>query len=230
MSDVGVGFDIDHTLVIDNKLERVAFLHLLERIIARGGKPLGSLQAETDHIDALLTFQRGAGCTIDEAVRRFVAERGVTAADHFEEDFRRWALSMVDDFVVADPDARPTIEALEEAGVRLSVLSNGWNPLQISKARRAGYNGNVIASGDIGVQKPNPKAFAALVSDLGLPPERCFFVGDTPESDIEGALAFGLRAVWLDHEGKKYPHGAPQPTHVIHSLRELPALVELVTK
>ena len=224
---VGVGFDIDHTLVIDNKLERVAFLHLLERIVARGGQPLGSLATETDHIDALLTFQRGAGCTIDEAVRKFAAERGVQDA-LFEEDFRRWALSMVDDFVVADPEARPTIEHLEEAGVRLSVLSNGWNPLQISKARRAGYNGNVIASGDIGVQKPDPRAFAALVSDLGLPPEKCFFVGDTPESDIAGALAFGMRAVWLDHEGKKYPAGAPQPTHIIHSLRELLELVELV--
>lgn len=227
---VGVGFDIDHTLVIDNKLERVAFLHLLERVIARGGQPLGSLQLESDNIDALLTFQRGGGCTIEEAVAKFVSERGVSAVDHFAEDFKHWCLSMVDSFVVADPDARPTIASLEAAGVRLSVLSNGWNPLQISKARRAGYGGRVIASGDIGVQKPSAAAFEALIADLGLPPERCFFVGDTPESDIAGALRAGMRAVWLDHEGKKYPHGAPQPTYLIHSLRELVELVEPVTR
>ena len=226
MSGVGIGFDIDHTLVIDNKLERVAFLHLLERIIARGGQPLGSLQTETDNIDKLLEFQRGGGCTIEEAVRRFAEERGVNPDDHFAEDFKHWSLSMVDSFVVADPDARPTIEALEKAGIRLSVLSNGWNPLQVAKARRAGYSGRVIASGDLGIQKPDPRAFAALVEDIGLPPEQCFFVGDTPGSDIAGALGAGLRAVWLDHEGKKYPDNAPQPTHVIHSLRELVELVE----
>lgn len=230
MSGIGIGFDIDHTLVIDNKLERVAFLHLLERVMARGGHPLGSLQVESDNIDALLEFQRGGGYTIEEAVAKFASERGVSADDHFAEDFKHWCLSMVDSFVVADPDARPTIASLEAARVRLSVLSNGWNPLQISKARRAGYGGRVIASGDLGIQKPDPRAFAALVEDIGLPPEQCFFVGDTPGSDIAGALGAGLRAVWLDHEGKKYPQGAPQPTHIIHSLRELVELVEPVVR
>src|SRR5581483_7646762 len=34
----GVGFDIDHTIAIDNKLERVAFLRLLETIAGDGGR------------------------------------------------------------------------------------------------------------------------------------------------------------------------------------------------
>jgi len=37
---VAVAFDVDHTLAIDNKLERVAFLRLLARVVDEGGAPL----------------------------------------------------------------------------------------------------------------------------------------------------------------------------------------------
>jgi len=221
----GVGFDIDHTLCIDNKLERVAFLHLLNQIVDDGGYALGSLAAESDRIDELLAFTRGGGCTIEEAVLRFVTERGGTPSDAYVAGFKRMALSMAESFIVPDPGARPTIAALEQHGVAVAVLSNGWNPLQIAKARRAGFNGTVLASADLGVQKPNPLAFAALARELRADPARCFYVGDDPRSDVGGALGAGFQAVWLDHEGKSYPPDLPPPTHVVHSLVEVLALV-----
>jgi HAD superfamily hydrolase (TIGR01509 family) len=225
---VGVGFDIDHTLCIDNKLERVAFLHLLEHIGAEGGHALGSLAEETENIDRLLAFQRGGGCSIEEAVDRFVSERGAVPSGHFIEGFRRMALSMAETFIVPDPDAKATLDDLTAGGVEIAVLSNGWNPLQIVKARRAGFAGKVLASGDLGVQKPNPVAFEVLAKELGLAPERCLYVGDAPEIDIPGALEAGFRAVWIDNEGKTYPPDLPRPTHVVHSLRELIPLVSAV--
>ncbi len=224
----GVGFDIDHTLCIDNKLERVAFLHLLEQIAADGGRALGSLAEETENIDRLLAFQRAGGCTIEAAVDRFVSERGVEPSGRFCEGFRRMALAMAETFIVPDPEAKATIDELTEAGAALGVLSNGWNPLQVVKARRAGFTGKVLASADLGVQKPDAAAFRALAAELGLEPRRCFYVGDTPDVDIPGALEAGFRAVWLDNEGKTYPSGLPEPTHVVHSLRELVPLVSAV--
>jgi putative hydrolase of the HAD superfamily len=83
----------------------------------------------------------------------------------------------------------------------------------------------VVASGDLGVQKPGPKAFAALVDELGVDPGRCFYVGDDPVADVGGALRSGLRAIWLDHEGKRYPEDLPQPTVTVHSLQEVLAVV-----
>jgi HAD superfamily hydrolase (TIGR01509 family) len=220
-----VGFDIDHTLCIDNKLERVAFLHLLVQVIDDGGVALGSLAEESNRIDDLLAFTRGGGCTIEAAVRRFVSERGGAPADQYVTGFKRMALSLAESFVVPDPDARPTIAALEQRGVAVAVLSNGWNPLQVTKARRAGFNGTVLASADLGVQKPNPRAFEALAHELRTDPARCFYVGDDPRSDVGGALGAGFQAVWLDHEGKSYPPDLPPPTHVVHSLVEVMALV-----
>ncbi len=220
-----VGFDIDHTLCIDNKLERVAFLHLLDRVIDEGGIARGSLAQESDHIDELLVLARSGNGTIEEAVRRFVRERGVEPADEHVAGFKRMALAMADSFIVPDPHARKTIEALQQRGIRVAVLSNGWNPLQISKARLAGFGGAVLASADLGVQKPNPAAFAALAQELGTDPARCLYVGDDPRADVGGALGAGFQAVWLDHEGKKYPSDLPPPTHVVGSLEEVLALV-----
>ncbi len=220
-----VGFDIDHTLCIDNKLERVAFLHLLDRVIEEGGIALGSLAQESDHIDELLVFARGGDGTIEEAVRRFVRERGVEPTDEHIAGFKRMALAMADSFIVPDPRARKTLEALQQRGTRVAVLSNGWNPLQIAKARLAGFGGTVLASADLGVQKPNPAAFAALAQELGADPARCLYVGDDPRADVGGALGAGFQAVWLDHEGKKYPSDLPPPTHVVGSLEEVLALV-----
>ena len=73
----GIGFDLDHTLAIDNKLELVAFLRLLEAVLAEGGGTQGTLGDEIDAIDELLQRQRHGEFTIDDAVRRFVQAHGV---------------------------------------------------------------------------------------------------------------------------------------------------------
>ncbi len=220
-----VGFDIDHTLCIDNRLEHVAFLHLLERIVDDGGSPLGTLTEEGDRIDHLLVQARSGEMTIEEAVTYFVSERGVSPSTEYVEGFKRMAVSMADSFIVPDPQARPTLVELERRNVPFAILSNGWNPLQVSKARRAGFHGRVLASADLGVQKPNPLAFEALAHELGLPPERCLYVGDDPHTDVAGALGAGFRAVWLDNGGKSCPSDVPLPTHVVHSLEGVLELV-----
>ena len=223
-----VGFDIDHTLAIDNKLERVAFLHLLEQLVVDGGRARGSLHAETEAIDALLATQRSGAFTIEEAVRRFVASHEVEPDEKYVEGFKRIALDMAPAFIVPAPDAKSTLDELERRGIPRGILSNGWNPLQVLKARRAGFNGRVIASGDLGVQKPNPRAFAALTEALGVPPERCYYIGDDPAADVAGAMSAGLQAVWLDNEGKTYPPGLPKAPRVVSSLSELLSILPAV--
>ncbi len=219
--DVAVGFDIDHTLAIDNKLERVALLHLLDRIVAEGGHALGTLQQETDAIDELLAHQRAGGSSIDEAVHRFAKERGGRSPEAYAEGFRRLCLHMAETFIIADPEAKRTIDRLHALGVPVGVLSNGWNPLQTAKARRAGFMGTVLASADIGARKPEPEAFAALCRALGVAPAACYYVGDDPAADIMGAMRAGLQAVWLDNEGRRYPPDLPPPHHTIRSLRDV---------
>lgn len=219
-----VAFDVDHTLLIDNKLERVAFLHLLEHVVRDGGRALGSLAEETERIDALLAEQRSGAFSIDDAVSRFVRERGVDPAG-FPARYRKLAVGLVDALVVPFPDAAPTLAELRHRGYRLAVLTNGWNPLQARKVARLGFDGPVVVSADIGIQKPDSRAFEALTASLGVDPADVWYVGDDPRVDVAGAAGAGLHAVWIDAEGVSFPAGVPVPMKRIGALAELLALL-----
>jgi putative hydrolase of the HAD superfamily len=218
-----VGFDIDHTLCIDNKLERVAFLNLLGPIAADGGT-VGSVEAETLDIDRLLTRSRNGECGIDEAVERFADTHGARTPGSYAALYRRIALDLVDTFIVPDPAASATLAHLREEGVAVGLLSNGWNPLQAAKARRCGFVGQVLVSSDLGVRKPQREAFAALTDALGVDAGRCYYVGDDPYADVEGAARAGLLAVWLNSADRAYPADLPSPPLVITRLQDIVAL------
>lgn len=220
-----VGFDFDHTLGIDNKLERVAFLRLLDRACERDARYLGTLTEEIARIDALLARQRSGACTIEDAVEQFMRERGCADAAQYVSRYKKMCVEMVDSFVIPEPGVRGMLAELLGRNVPCAILTNGWSPLQQEKARRVEFHGPVVVSADIGIQKPEPAAFAALSEALGVPPEETAFVGDTPGSDVAGAVRAGMFAVWLDAEGVPYPKDVPAPTAVIHRLTELLDLV-----
>ena len=220
-----VGFDFDHTLGIDNKLERVAFLRLLDAACEHGGHCIGTLAEEIERIDDLLAKQRAGSFPIEEAVQRFMHERGVANALTYVEQYKRIAVEMVGSFVIPQPCVREMLTVLRERRIPVAILTNGWNPLQRRKAERVHFDGPVLVSADLGIQKPDAQAFAALAQAVQAEASEIAFVGDTPRSDVAGAIAAGMQGIWFDAEGARYPADLPQPTAVIHSLAELAALV-----
>ncbi len=219
MDVLGIGFDFDHTLGIDNKLERIAFLRLLGRVIAEGGAVSGTLTDESDRIDALLAHQRGGACSIEEAIREFVGEHGVTPARDHVTFYKNVCLMLADEIVVPLPGVSDMLEQLRRRGIPHAILSNGWSPLQERKARMVGFTETVLTSGSLGFQKPDPRAFAALAEALAVPMANLVYVGDDPVADVAGALGAGVgSAVWLDAEGRTYPPDLPKPTHTIAAM------------
>lgn len=227
MHTCAIAFDIDHTLAVDNKLERIAFLRLLARIDREGGRTLGTLDQEIGEIDTLLEHQRSGAFAIDEAVRRFVRERGIDDATPFVEHFREIVLSLVDHVVVPLPGVPRMLEDLRAQGVATAVLSNGWSPLQQRKAGRAGFIGPVLASADIGAAKPARAAFDALVARLGVPADCTWYVGDNPRSDVVGANAAGLRTAWFNAEGRRYPAELTAPDAIVTNICDVLGLVAI---
>jgi len=225
MRFAAVGFDVDHTLGIDNKLERVAFLRLLDLICGEGGRCLGTLAEESVRIDDLLSQQRSGAFTIDEAVARFVSEHGANPSDTYSVAYKHMALESVSAFFVPQPDARLVLTGLRQRGIPYAILSNGWSPLQQAKARALAFEGPVLVSDALGAQKPEGEAFQTLARALGADPHDVAYVGDNPRSDVAAALAAGMRGVWLDAEGVQYPAELPKPSAVIHRLAELLALL-----
>lgn len=217
----GIGFDLDHTLAIDNGLERVALLRLLGVVLTEGGRTLGTLADEIESIDELLARQRDGQFSIDTAVRRFVAERGIEPTEWHVDTFRKTAVDMVDELLIPLPGVRQTLDVLQDRGIAMAILSNGWNPLQSRKAELTGFRGPVLVSSEIGEQKPAPRAFEALLRTLEVDPRNALYVGDDPRCDVAGAAHAGMQTVWLNWERKEYPPDLAPPTHTIAEFREL---------
>jgi putative hydrolase of the HAD superfamily len=125
-------------------------------------------------------------------------------------------------------DARETIDLLRGRGIKVGVLTNGLSELQRRKLRRIGLEDAfdaVAISQEIGAWKPDPRAFAAAVTMLGLQPAEVAMVGDHLENDVAGALAAGLgAAVWVE----RAPGEAPDGAHLARELADVPALLGLV--
>ena len=222
---IAIGFDLDHTLGTDNKLERTAFVRLAERL-ARNLNINFDPNATTAVIDReLATFRVGASSLDDAIDRAFSAVLGDRRPADCAREFRAFALSLVPEFVRALPGVPDTLQKLTALGVPLAVLSNGWSPLQNRKAEAVGFSGPVLVSETLGVQKPARAAFAALVETLHVAREQIWYVGDDPYNDVCGALAAGLNAAWFDSENRSYPDDLSPPTRVIHRFEELLEIV-----
>ncbi|NDJ63291.1 MAG: HAD family hydrolase [Chloroflexi bacterium] len=60
----------------------------------------------------------------------------------------------------------------------------------------SGYFTQVFTSHSIGVGKPNPRFFRALLSTLEIAPGACVMIGDSYPADIVGAKAVGMHTIW----------------------------------
>ena len=122
------------------------------------------------------------------------------------------------------PDAEPCLEALRRVA-QIAVLSNGNQEQQERKVSRTGlgrYVDVVLTSNQLGVAKPDPRAFELACVRLGVPPHAAVYIGDQLEVDALAATAAGLRGIWLNRNGGAVPSGV----EAIDSLTDLPSLLE----
>ena len=63
----------------------------------------------------------------------------------------------------------------------------------------------LITSEDVGVPKPDPRIFEVALQRLAARPEETVLVGDNWHADVLGALAVGIRPLWLNRFGAVRP-------------------------
>ena len=220
----GIGFDFDHTLGLDNRLERTALLNVLGREAAAAGK---DQTLWGDMVDAALHEYRSGRHSLHVALEVLFENVCGTKCNRavLFERFSEETIALAPSHIEAITGARELLARLAAAGVPTAILTNGWNPLQQRKADLIGYEGAVIVSDDIEIRKPDGRAFDILAAALELPPSQIIYVGDSPEADIVGALNAGMQAVWFNWEKKTYDERLPKPSAVIYSLDEVDDLV-----
>lgn len=100
----------------------------------------------------------------------------------------------------------PALERFREWGMRLGVVSNSSFSesvirYELSKHGLADQLDVVVASAEYAVRKPNPLLFDTAAARLGIPANRTWFMGDRLDTDIAGAKAAEMTAVWFNvHE------------------------------
>jgi HAD superfamily hydrolase (TIGR01549 family) len=228
MANIAVGFDFDHTLGIDNRLEKTTALDMLAALAARHGAAYDVEAAERAMDEVLAAYRGGKIPSLEGAVAGFF-ERFVPAGpDLLDESqaFREQTLARAPQHVQVLPGVAEMFAQLDALGVRYAILTNGWSPLQEEKARLIDFREPVYVSERIGARKPERAAFDVLAKYFALPFESIWYVGDDPAVDCAGARALGLTSVWFDWENRTYPSDVAPPDHVIHKLLDLPPLLQ----
>jgi phosphoserine phosphatase len=127
-------------------------------------------------------------------------------------------------------DVADALERLAQSH-SMALVTNGAACLQREKLAASGLSECfevVVVSADLGVAKPDPAVFEHTLSQLGVDSDHAVMVGDSIAKDVNGALAAGLGAVWVNRGGHPAPSDRPDLVE-ISTLRDLPsALGELL--
>jgi HAD superfamily hydrolase (TIGR01662 family) len=116
-------------------------------------------------------------------------------------------------------DVLPVLAALREAGLKIGLVSNTSRDLDVFVRHHALDIDAWVSSGVHGKVKPSPSIFRAVLERLEVEADAAVMIGDSPEDDVAGAEALGMRGLLLDREGK---HGQEDS---LPTLLALPALL-----
>lgn len=117
------------------------------------------------------------------------------------------------------------LAALREAGLTLVVLSN-WDISLHDQLATTGLTPLVdaaVSSAEVGVGKPHPMIFERALELAGVDATAAAMVGDSVDTDVDGALSLGIEAVLVDRWGSAV---VPAGAHAVRSLADVPALIE----
>ena len=115
---------------------------------------------------------------------------------HFEE-IASYAHHITGQPIELMPGVAETIPLLASRH-ELTLFTKGEHQEQSSKFERSSL-GRYFTHCEI-VKEKNQPAYHDLVGRLGFDPARTWMVGNSPKSDINPAIAAGLRAVYVPHE------------------------------
>jgi putative hydrolase of the HAD superfamily len=183
-----------------------------------------AVRAEIKHYRANL--HRGRDAQTLAELRR---ECATVMLDHLPAAAREADLAVITDALVASirftpyPDAVATLQALRERALRLVVLSN-WDFSLHEMLANTGLDALIdgaVSSAEHGTAKPEPAIFEHALALAGVTAEEAWHVGDSPDADVVGAQAAGVKPIYVARDDTPAPAGVV----VIDELGELLGLL-----
>lgn len=122
------------------------------------------------------------------------------------------------------PGAMEVCRTLSQA-YKLYIITNGTYVIQMGRYSGSGiepYITEMFVSEKMGTAKPSRDFFEQVIKAVGdADLSRYCVIGDSLSSDIAGAAAMGIDAIWLDRRGTGDTHGLPV-VHILQDIRQLP--------
>ena len=141
----------------------------------------------------------------------------------------RLAMTMSDDFLALTtahfsllPGAEEIVRYLAEK-YPLTIVTNGFVEVQYEKFDKSGlkdYFSHIVLSEEVGCQKPNPRIFEEALRMNGFQAEDVVMIGDSWNSDIQGAINAGIDQIWIRKSKDPLPEGQ-SATYLVQSLSEV---------
>ncbi len=133
-----------------------------------------------------------------------------------------------------EDDIRQTLGTLKSMDLKLGIVSNTFvNRASLERHLKVisilDFFPVQLYSYEFHVRKPSPVLFRIAAEKIGVPAEKCLFVGDRIDNDILPAMGIGMKAALKEaytNAGKRLPQGA----YRIRRLAELPELVQEINR
>ena len=219
-------FDLDNTLMDFDRAERTAFFAACSAVGLCADEAVYRLYHEIN--DSLWKkLERGEitrARLLDLRYEMLLSDLGYSDERRAHEISEAYFSALAQQRFLM-PGAREVCGALA-LEYRLCLITNGTSVIQQSRLRGSGlekYFSDVFISERLGVSKPAPAFFDAVFAAVGDFDRASYCViGDSLSSDIAGAEASRLVAVWIDRTGGGDAQGHAV-TCIIHDIRELSA-------
>ena len=159
------------------------------------------------------------GSRVGERLKAKGERQGVAAlAEQLSEDF----LNMTTARFSLLPGAKELVRYLA-AKYPLTVVTNGFVEVQYEKFDKSGLRdcfAHIVLSEEVGCQKPNPRIFEEALRMNGLQAEDVVMIGDSWNSDIQGAINAGIDQIWIRKSQDSLLEGQ-SATYLVQSLSEV---------
>ena len=202
-------FDLDGTLVDSIELILASMRHATTEVLG---------EALPDRV-----LMHNVGVPLRVQMREFCPER----AEELLSSYRAHNEIVHDELLAEYPGIEAGLEELVSAGYRLAIVTSKSRPVAMRGLSRFGLEGyfeELVAYEDTAIHKPEPEPLLEAARRLGVPIDRCAYVGDSPH-DMNAAIAAGavpVAALWGPFRARVAESGSAA---AIESLGDLAGLL-----
>lgn len=143
----------------------------------------------------------------------------------FQIDYERYQ-----DEISIIPDMKEILEFLIANGIKVGIITNGPEKHQKKKIDALGLkrwisDENITISGEVGFAKPEREIFKIAKARMKIQENTIYYVGDSFENDVMGALNAGWTPIWINKRKREISN---IPPNLIYEVNEEKSILKIV--